>query len=280
MNKICNSRELFERAIPTAINSDDYLFQDAQQHIENANRWVRNQFIGADLYDGFDKLDSDIQSQLNFIVANKAFYDLIPSLDLILTPNGFGIVRTDNVAPASADRVQNLLDRTYRNWSTQFDQLLMQLLTTDDLILRFRKSPAFFSLTNSFFITANDLSIHAGVANATREDLEKLAPKISMCEVYLKRKISVEYYEELLDKVRVNALTESDKVVFPQFKRCLGMDLQGNHHAVIGYMDNVMDFIEKNPDLYPTYISSNTFVNKQKQYFKNEKDSPGFFFGN
>ena len=280
MNKICNSRELFERAIPTAINSDDYLFQDAQQHIENANRWVRNQFIGEDLYDGFDKLDSDIQSQLNFIVANKAFYDLIPSLDLILTPNGFGIVRTDNVAPASADRVKNLLDRTYLNWSTQFEQLLIELLTSDKLLPRFRKSQVFKLLTDSLFITSSDLTIYAGVANATREDLEKLAPKIAMCELTLKRKISVEYYEELLAKVRVNALTESDKMVLPQFKRTIGMDLQGNHHAVIGYMDSVMDFIEKNPDLYPTYIESNTYKNKSKQYFKNEKDSSGFFFGN
>lgn len=279
MNKICNTRELFQKAIPTAINPDDYLFQDAQQHLENANRWVRNQFIGEDLYNGFEDLDSDIQSQLNFIVANKAFYDLIPQLDLILTPNGFGIVRTDNVAPASADRVKNLLDRTYRNWSTQFDQLLIQLLTTDNLLAKFRKSPVFYSLTNSFFLTASELSIHAGIANATREDLEKLAPKISMCEVYLKRKISVEYYEELLSKVRVNALTEADKVVFPQFKRSLGMDLQGNHHAVVGYMDNVMNYIENNPDLYPTYTKSSTFINKSKQYFKNEKDSSGFFFG-
>ena len=279
MNKICNTRELFQKAIPTAINPDDYLFQDAQQHLENANRWVLNQFIGEDLYNGFEDLDSDIQSQLNFIVANKAFYDLIPQLDLILTPNGFGIVRTDNVAPASADRVKNLLDRTYRNWSTQFDQLLMQLLTTDNLLAKFRKSPVFYSLTNSFFLTAAELSIHAGIANATREDLEKLAPKISMCEVYLKRKISVEYYEELLSKVRVNALTEADKVVFPQFKRSLGMDLQGNHHAVVGYMDNVMNYIENNPDLYPTYTKSSTFINKSKQYFKNEKDSSGFFFG-
>lgn len=279
MNKICNTRELFQKAIPTAINPDDYLFQDAQQHLENANRWVRNQFIGEDLYNGFEDLDSDIQSQLNFIVANKAFYDLIPQLDLILTPNGFGIVRTDNVAPASADRVKNLLDRTYRNWSTQFDQLLIQLLTTDNLLAKFRKSPVFYSLTNSFFLTAAELSIHAGIANATREDLEKLAPKISMCEVYLKRKISVEYYEELLSKVRVNALTEADKVVFPQFKRSLGMDLQGNHHAVVGYMDNVMNYIENNPDLYPTYTKSSTFINKSKQYFKNEKDSSGFFFG-
>lgn len=43
------------------------------------------------------------------IVVTEAFIDAIPSLDLILTPTGFGVVNTDNVAPASKDRVDRLI---------------------------------------------------------------------------------------------------------------------------------------------------------------------------
>lgn len=35
--------------------------------------------------------------------------DIVPSLDLVLTPNGFGIVSNQNVAPASRDRVARLI---------------------------------------------------------------------------------------------------------------------------------------------------------------------------
>jgi len=41
-------------------------------------------------------------------VANESFRRAIPSLDLILTPNGFGVVSNTNVAPASKERVENL----------------------------------------------------------------------------------------------------------------------------------------------------------------------------
>lgn len=41
-------------------------------------------------------------------VANMSYWKAVPNLDLILTPNGFGIVSNDNVAPASKERVAAL----------------------------------------------------------------------------------------------------------------------------------------------------------------------------
>lgn len=45
------------------------------------------------------------------ILVLEAFRRAIPSLDLVLTPNGFGIVSNDNMAPASTDRVNRLIDQ-------------------------------------------------------------------------------------------------------------------------------------------------------------------------
>jgi hypothetical protein len=43
------------------------------------------------------------------LAAYHAFLLAIPSLDLVLTPNGFGIVSNSNVAPASKERVERLM---------------------------------------------------------------------------------------------------------------------------------------------------------------------------
>ena len=43
------------------------------------------------------------------IVAFDAFRSAIPHLDIILTPNGFGIVNNSNIAPASKERIERLM---------------------------------------------------------------------------------------------------------------------------------------------------------------------------
>ena len=43
------------------------------------------------------------------IVVAHALMHAIPSLDLVLTPNGFGIVSNQNIAPASRERVERLI---------------------------------------------------------------------------------------------------------------------------------------------------------------------------
>lgn len=40
----------------------------------------------------------------------KAFATAIPSLDIVVTPTGFGVVSTNTIAPASKDRVSRLID--------------------------------------------------------------------------------------------------------------------------------------------------------------------------
>lgn len=279
MNKILTTPADLQRVLPTTIDGDSsFIFTEMGQAIDNANRWVRNQFIGAKMYDEYDDLPVNIKDSLLVLVGNKAFEEAVPMLDLILTNNGFGVVATNNVAPASKDRVERLIDRVYRTWSNAMDELITEFITTDDLLDLFKESPAFYSLTDSFYLTALDLATYAGIANPTRRNLAELSNKISRCELFLKKKISPEYFNELIDKVRTNKLTDADKQVFPQFKKILGMDLMGNHHVTVGHLDSVMTYIEQNADLYPTYTKSSTNMDKTKHQFKNKKNDSAYFF--
>ena len=94
----------------------------------------------------YEKISTDKNStawhQLACLVANRALVQALPALDLILTPNGFGVVNNANVVPASRDRV---------------DRLLASLLAARDRALDFlldspnRPQPATCSATKSAF---------------------------------------------------------------------------------------------------------------------------------
>ena len=75
--------------------------------LETAERWLFGQFVGNDFLPTLLALDEDEPLRLtaNLVVVNEAFMRAVPSLDLVLTPNGFGIVSNQNVAPASRDRI-------------------------------------------------------------------------------------------------------------------------------------------------------------------------------
>ena len=65
-------------------------------------------------------------------IVSDAFVHAIPSLDLVLTPNGFGIVSNQNVAPASSERVERLIQSLITNRDLAIDALLQLLLQNAD----------------------------------------------------------------------------------------------------------------------------------------------------
>ena len=66
------------------------------------------------------------------VLATDAFLRAVPSLDLVLTPNGFGVVSNNTIAPASKDRVDRLLTSLENSRDFAIDQLLHELLANPD----------------------------------------------------------------------------------------------------------------------------------------------------
>lgn len=65
---------------------------------------------------GHDDFLSPAHNELALkIIVAEAFADAAPSLDIVVTPSGLGVINTDNLAPASKERVERLIAslRTY-----------------------------------------------------------------------------------------------------------------------------------------------------------------------
>lgn len=88
----------------TEVEGERSLFDKLSPFLESARLWLESEYLGPD--DFLSDIHNDYA--LKILVA-KAFADAVPSLDLVVTPTGMGVISTDNMAPASKERVERLI---------------------------------------------------------------------------------------------------------------------------------------------------------------------------
>lgn len=113
--KLITSEEILRRYIPNVLASvkgEVPLIDKLTSFLDIAEEWVVHTFTSESMFStiaGYADANV-IKTYAAKVVVCEAFKNAVPSLDLILTPNGFGIVSNSNVAPASKERVNRLID--------------------------------------------------------------------------------------------------------------------------------------------------------------------------
>ena len=113
--KLITSEEILRRYIPNVLQTvkgEVALFDKLTSFLDIAEEWVAHTFTSQATFSTIaGYADANIiKTYAAKVVVCEAFKNAVPSLDLILTPNGFGIVSNSNVAPASKERVYRLID--------------------------------------------------------------------------------------------------------------------------------------------------------------------------
>lgn len=90
------------------VEGETTLFDKIKLELAASEDWLISQIVG-DATATSMVADSTIFNLCVTIVACDALRRAIPSLDLVLTPNGFGVVQNNNVVPASKERVERLM---------------------------------------------------------------------------------------------------------------------------------------------------------------------------
>lgn len=86
--------------------SEPTWFERIRPFIDNARQYIRRCIIDPDNPDPDDNIGAEqLTAHIDTLTAWRAWADAIPMLDLVATPNGFGVVSNQNIAPASRDRV-------------------------------------------------------------------------------------------------------------------------------------------------------------------------------
>ena len=92
------------------VEGEPTLLEKLNPFIEQAEDWLAENFTSSEILLAIaGEEGTPLKELCTRIVITEAFRAAIPSLDVILTPNGFGIVNNTNVVPASRDRVERLI---------------------------------------------------------------------------------------------------------------------------------------------------------------------------
>ena len=138
--KLITTDEQLRLLIPNVlatVEGEPTLIEKLYPYLETAEQWAIDTFVPEAIFNEIAEADSfgpneRFRFPLEKLVACHAYMTAIPSLDLVLTPNGFGIVSNQNVVPASGERIERLISSLEAQRDSAIEALVIRLSSRDD----------------------------------------------------------------------------------------------------------------------------------------------------
>ena len=184
------SQEIFEKICSSATNSTAEVYDMIAPHLDDTLQSINCVLLG----DMADKLDTipGLEQAVTKLVCLRTYQEQIPQLDLVLTPTGFGVVSNQNLAPASADRVKNLLQQVTNAAEDTYDRCLELLVGTSWA----DTAQARINIPNLMY-TAKQLKMYVDFpsANVHRSKLLEFRTKMYQAEEKIRQHVSAEFFD-------------------------------------------------------------------------------------
>lgn len=256
-------------------------YSDFKPHIEAAEDWIKNDILGANLYNmmlGTSYHDDRLDLLVHQCIVFKAYDIGIPYMDLIHTASGFGVVQDKNRAPASKQRVDRLISQNLQSLNQKLEYLIDHLEDTTMYHDYWKSSPAYSLISDSLIATAREFRRYVKF-QGTRDDFLMLKPSlITLMVAKIEPQISKLYAQELLEKQNAGTLTIADKVVLPSLKQALANYIIEKDWLAKRLIEDVVTIMDANLDSYPTYRDSDEKALKDDPGHVNALEDPIFVF--
>ena len=255
------------------VAGENPLFDKIEVHLINTEHWAEQNFTGEDLLDNLDALNPILVDALRQLVAAEALHRAVPSLDLALTPNGFGVVSNNTISPASKQRVDRLLGNLVALRDEAIEQTLLLLPKEEDWCAT--EQAHFFAST---LFPNIDLASLCGVNSARWEKYLELRSRVIGIELTLAEDyFSPELMSELRYLFLLGTLTAEQLYIVQGIRSQVVDVLQGN--PINGTrMRDLVNFIRHRPVTFRTWHTSATAQLFSPPKFENNKKSSGYFF--
>lgn len=267
------TKDIFEKYVPSAINSDDTLFLKVQAYFSGAEKNLQFRLLGDMTFEALPEL---VQQEFTKCVVLSAMKAAIPDLDLVLTPTGFGVVSNNNLAPASKERVQNLMTSINQQALDSYEHIIALLAR----IPEWYKAKG-TSLIRSLFWNSSLLAEYCGQADPHFNDLVQLRPSILDAELLLKRRISPKLYDRLVMEDATNAagIYVRELITLSRVAMALYIQRGANDPQWNKALNDVENFLEDNLAEFPEYQDSAAYRLKHMDTYQNDKHDTTYFFG-
>lgn len=261
--------------IAVTVKGETPLIDKLAPFLTAAEKWVSAEFTSGAIFGSVCTLpeDSDLRVSTTQVVVFEAFRRALSHLDVILTPNGFGIVSNANIAPASKERIERLQSSLLINRDAAIHQLLTLLckqqgwLATEQA--NFFRGTMFSNLKHSQSLQEYlemrekliPLEEHIATQYLSIELLSTLQAQVQSCQFSTDKH---KHICRVLQAVEVDCLSNATSTT-----------LSPRAHKTL---TQIVELIRSNPEDFPEWHASATAQLYTPQVFENKKDSKAFWF--
>lgn len=277
--KIITSEAQLRSHIPNIIASvkgETPFIERLALFLDLAEDWVRTTFTSETTFNTIcGYTDSNTLKVLTArLVVADALRRAIPSLDIVLSPNGFAVVNTSNLAPASKPRVDRLIGSMLSHRDDCIAALLPGLVGARE---RLTSSQADFFGATLF----PDLRIVDAVGGTTGSQWDRyleLRPQVVDLEASLAEEwLSPELMSALRSETLRGDLNEKRHEIVRQVKAQVVGYLRGGSVNSRRLAD-VVNYIRLNESDFKEWHGSKTAELFAPPVFRNRKEAKGYFF--
>ena len=277
-DKLKIDKTVLEECVVTATTKNNDLYDMLRPFIEEDADLICDNVLG-DVGMAALEEDEKLLKQTQKVVCRKAFSENISSLDLVLTATGFGIVSTQDTAPASQARVEALRQQVERQWLQSLGILVDMLCKVDG----WGATAQAEANIRTVFYSIGMLRTYGSVPKLTEEAWRQAQASINAADTELRKLVSDEEMDGLLSAIRENTLNDVQKNVVISMRMFIGWFISDgtmyNPHGKYRNLDRMIDLMEKHPDDFPEYMQSDVYKARHFTDYENTKESPLFIFG-
>lgn len=314
----------FQIAVPTAVGVQEWT--DLETYVQSAEIWLKRNVLGTGLYNkiieeieeagsgsGERYVSDELLRLCRNVIANHAYWDAIPFLDVVHTDSGFGVIQSTNKAPASKERVERLRQQCLIRRDAEVDNLIAYLYENDIYHDLWKADSVFSDMFDSLLPTVEIFRRYNNIAD--RATLDKLRPSIvAVQNTIVADAISQELVDELVEAQKDDDFTPHHNDILPRLRDAIaklaiahGVDdmsvivdstgiLRAYTIGATSYadesrlsmfkssflstgmklLDKVVHHINENVEDFPTYVASELYTARLTEGYENDEDSTIF----
>ena len=283
------SQKEFEKFVPSLRDGGEEIYKGIEPYLQPAYWRLKNELK-------VELMNNKCAPYFRRAVYATAAYNALPTLDLVATPNGFGVVSNQNIAPASKERVAAFREslRQYKSdckdqcleryYQAALEGITDQKTKNEDGELEKIEIPADTILRSGVIYSAtvardNGITMPDGQP-VYEEELRRLEYKLAAADVKIRKLISGKQFDYEMGAGRFGEKLDL------MLRRLAAMYvMQADRRAVKDYENEILDFMEEDEGKtnaakrYQYYhASAQRELRKNPVRYENRKEDATYFF--
>lgn len=263
--------------VTITVEGEQTLFDKVKPWLITAEEWVMSQFTSQAVLQSIGlNATTIIWHQVAGVIVAEALRNAIPSLDLVLTPNGYGIVSTQDVAPASKERVERLVGSMLARRDNLIDLMIEELKEVEAWHSTPQKQWLVQTLMQSPRAVVFGVCGNAFDGDRWTKFLEIRDKAVDIEADIAERWVST----AVMERLRLAMCDEQgdDEVNLSWRLRQIVMDEIAGGKRSLHRLERIVQYLRTRLEQYPEWLQSDTAKLFTPEVFRNARESKGYFF--